>query len=268
MKTYAFTDIHGMGNHFDVMMNYIETQSNGDYKIFYLGDACDRGPDGYRIMKALLSNPQVVYIKGNHEDMFVKACHAFYDIAAEEGYSAAEYAKMINYDIWEVYPLNDDIRLAVANGGASTLNSWMIEGCSRRIVAQIADLPVKASIVMYNGENPRRIFDMCHAGCIEAEWDNDDVESMIWSRTHFSAKWDPADNIPHVLLHGHTPTMNLPLYTFDANEDDCADHCPATYSEATKVDLDTGTFFSKRAWIMDLDTLECFAFGPEGKEEE
>lgn len=266
MKYYAFTDIHGMGKHFDVIMDYIARQSD-EYMIFFLGDACDRGPDGYELMKRLLADEHVVYIKGNHEDMFVRACRAFYDLAKEEGYSLQEYAKMINYDIYECYFWND-IRLSVQNGGASTLNAWLRDGCSMKFVRQIEALPVKTSITIYEGENPRRVFDMCHAGCIEEEWDNDDVESMIWNRTHFPATWNREDEVPHVLLHGHTPTMHLPLCDCDANEDDCADHCPVVYSDATKVDLDTAVFYSKRAWLMDLETLECFAFGPEGKEEE
>lgn len=65
MKYYTFTDIHGMGKHFDVIMDYIASQSD-EYQIFFLGDACDRGPDGFEIMNKLLSNPKVVYLKGNH----------------------------------------------------------------------------------------------------------------------------------------------------------------------------------------------------------
>ena len=33
MKYYAFTDIHGMGKHFDVIMDYIASQSD-EYQIF------------------------------------------------------------------------------------------------------------------------------------------------------------------------------------------------------------------------------------------
>ena len=44
--------------------------------IVYGGDAADRGPDGYRIIKELLNDPQIIYIYGNHEDLFIKAADA------------------------------------------------------------------------------------------------------------------------------------------------------------------------------------------------
>ena len=76
MNHYVISDIHGMSDLFDKAMNYLE-EDNEPYQLIYLGDACDRGPDGYRIMKQLLRNPNVIYLKGNHEDLFVKSAMAF-----------------------------------------------------------------------------------------------------------------------------------------------------------------------------------------------
>lgn len=267
MRYYVFTDIHGMSKQFDHIVTYMESQGK-DYQCFYLGDACDRGPDGFEIMNKLLDNPKIVYLKGNHEDMFVKACHAFCDMAAEEGYTPYEYARAHCFSIVNV-PYDSDIGLCMNNGGIPTLDAWLQHGCPRDFVRKIQKLPLKAQVTIEDEKgNPIRTFDMCHAGCIEEEWENDDEEAMLWDRTHFSAVWDPADNISHILIHGHTPTIYLPRYTQDAKYSECQEYMPITYSDSTKIDLDTGTFFSNRAWLMDLNTLECFAFGPEGKEEE
>ena len=67
MSVYYFTDIHGQYNLFRQVMKFC-----GDNKIIFGGDAIDRGKDGYRIMKELINNPNVVYLKGNHEDMFAQ----------------------------------------------------------------------------------------------------------------------------------------------------------------------------------------------------
>lgn len=258
MKTYVFTDIHGMGDHFNAIIDSIEIRSNNDYQIFYLGDACDRGPDGYRIMNYLVNNSRITYLKGNHEDMFVKACLAFYCIADESGYSAKEYAKMIDCDIMEAY-FDDDIRLSINNGGRYTLNSWLKDGCPAKIIGKINGLPHKASWVRPESGT---VYDMCHAGCLEYEWVEDDIESMIWSRTHFSALWEPDwDDNRHILIHGHTPTFHLAEYADDVDFDTCADHEVAIYADGTKIDLDTAVFHSDRAWVLDLNTLEVIEFG-------
>ena len=267
MRYYVFTDIHGMGKIFDGMISYME--SNGsDYTCFYLGDACDRGPDGFEIINKLLDNPHIVYLKGNHEDMFTRACRAFYVMAEEEGYTPIEYAKACNYNILDV-PYDSDIGLCVHNGGVHTLNAWLQHGCPMSIVLKLENLQLTAQYEMTDEKgNPTRIFDMCHAGCIEAEWYDEDPEALLWDRTHFSALWDPADNIPHTLIHGHTPTAYLSRYAPDASYSECQEGIPIVYSNSTKIDMDTGAFFNKRAWLLDLTTLECVSFDENGKEEE
>ena len=49
----------------DSILNYC----NSDDVIYFLGDGGDRGPDGIRCIQRLLSDPRIIYIKGNHEQM-------------------------------------------------------------------------------------------------------------------------------------------------------------------------------------------------------
>ena len=51
MKTYVMSDIHGMGDLWDEVKEFIAEENAN---LVFLGDACDRGPDGYRIMKEML----------------------------------------------------------------------------------------------------------------------------------------------------------------------------------------------------------------------
>ncbi len=73
MSTYAFSDIHGQRKLFDHVMAEIGPNDT----IYFLGDAIDRGPDGWAIFKQLMDDPRVIFICGNHEDMMIDALCAF-----------------------------------------------------------------------------------------------------------------------------------------------------------------------------------------------
>jgi serine/threonine protein phosphatase 1 len=64
-KTYAFSDVHGIYDLWAQIRDYCDETDT----IYFLGDACDRGEDGIRIIIELLQDKRVKYIKGNHEDM-------------------------------------------------------------------------------------------------------------------------------------------------------------------------------------------------------
>ena len=63
--TYCFTDLHGMYNLWAQIRDYCKP----DDTLIFLGDACDRGNDGLKIIYELLKDPRVIYLKGNHEDI-------------------------------------------------------------------------------------------------------------------------------------------------------------------------------------------------------
>ena len=69
---FYFTDVHGQLDLFQTMRDWCLKQ-DPECTIVYGGDACDRGDFGYDIMQAILDDPQMIYIRGNHEDMFLKA---------------------------------------------------------------------------------------------------------------------------------------------------------------------------------------------------
>ena len=66
-RHFACSDLHGMWQLWEQIDAYCDETDT----IFFLGDAADRGPDGLRLMKTLLIDKRVKYIKGNHEDMKV-----------------------------------------------------------------------------------------------------------------------------------------------------------------------------------------------------
>ena len=126
---FCFSDVHGMYNMYEAIMKYCYQQDE-DATIIFCGDACDRGPDGYKIMKELLANPQVIYLKGNHEDMFVQAARQiqakfeFQNTDREHIQTVLKSTSMFDFKY-------EDIQLSLVNGGMETLSDWITDGiCS------------------------------------------------------------------------------------------------------------------------------------------
>ena len=132
---FYFTDVHGCYDLYRAAM-----------------DACDRGEDGYRIMKELLDNPQVIYLMGNHEDMFVNAA-----ISIKQNYKSILKEENITRYLHECFDPDSEqayVRLALNNGGFTTLKDWMLDGMPTNIIANLINLPVT-----FTYEN----IDFCHA---------------------------------------------------------------------------------------------------------
>ena len=56
MKTVAFTDLHGNYKLWNKIKNYYKD----DDTLIFLGDACDRGKDGIKIIQELLNHEQML----------------------------------------------------------------------------------------------------------------------------------------------------------------------------------------------------------------
>lgn len=234
MNHYVATDIHGNLEMFNKMMEYLEAQEDG-YVLYYLGDAADRGKDGYEIISKLLDNPNVIYIKGNHEDLFVRAAFEYADLAMEYDCTKKELVKQLG-GYQNVMRSGADLSLYAGNGGAQTFKSWIKNGCKMTIVYKLKSLPVKASYDIY---------DMCHAGCTPEEWDENNESAMLWDREHFLSPWKDG----RVLIHGHTPIIHLR-----------EDWHVEPYYEEQKYDLDTGCWHTGILSIMRLEDREIITF--------
>ena len=58
MKTVCFADLHGNYNLWTAIKNYYGPKDT----LIFLGDACDRGPDGIKIMKEMFKGVSYIYI--------------------------------------------------------------------------------------------------------------------------------------------------------------------------------------------------------------
>ena len=182
---FVFTDLHGNYNLWKKVEEFIAGQP-----AIFLGDAADRGLDGYKIMKELLDSPNIIYLKGNHEDMFVEAAKRYLITKGETCEPSDIYEHISAYN------------LLSQNGGFSTYNDWKKDDCPRRIIHQLNNLPIYYSIGR---------FDFCHSGCLKNQWERRDEisqDSFIWNRSHFPCDW--FEN--RTLIHGHTITRSLTGY--------------------------------------------------------
>ena len=254
---FYFTDIHGMYDLYRAIMNYCQEQ-DPEATIIFGGDACDRGPNGYKIMKELLDNPYVVYLKGNHEEMFCKAAReaiaSFYldNINTQEAKEIL-YATMV-FDYRYKY-----IKSAIHNNGIDTLIDWINDGAPMEIIERLERLPLTFST---------DTCDFCHAGgnpqvfqrVAENEYNNEPVDEylyahILWDRIHLENIWDNNK----ICIFGHTPTLILPELT-NIKLDDTLDPQPIKLAHDTKIDMDTGAVFRGVAWVLNILTMEAQGF--------
>ena len=230
MATWAVSDLHGNYELFLAILDKI----NPEDTVYFLGDACDRGHDGYDLMKSIWEQPNWIYLMGNHEEMFIEATQDY-----------------LNYDRW-VY---DTYSYAVCNGAYETLYCWELDGEVERKIwhNRITRLPMGAEYINTNG---KRIF-LCHSGFtpvmnrhtkIVTMYENDSYH-LLWDRDHmYNNRWP--SNMPDIyVVHGHTP---IQYYSHGYIIDDG----PLFYQKRHKIDIDCATYITNAAFIFNLDTFE------------
>ena len=235
-KHWVFGDIHGCKPIKDMILKFIDDHPYDQF--YFLGDAADRGEDGYEVMVDLIYHPRVTYIKGNHEDMFVKAADTVYRMMQMEGIKRqAHYNDEGAETLLNAALYTSDVSLLVHNGGYSTLLSWIKEGLSSALVNRVRYLPTKHDLII-NGKN----IELTHAGHRIGDTD------YIWSRDHFNEEWEGG-----LMIHGHTPVEHLvPCIQF---VDDDTEICivPLFYANNTKLCMDTGAYFYKCIYLYNMD---------------
>lgn len=227
MKTYAIADLHGCYNLYEKIKQYIQPED----MVYFLGDAIDRGPDSWKLMKAILNDPQFDYLMGNHEHMFVSLLENYEKRLSKlliGGVEQCSYYRLVSY-----------------NGGADTVKSWVEEGEDFKWKELLGQLPLRR---YYTNKKGQQII-LCHAGFTPG----DENEDLLWDRDHFYVDWDEK-NYPDVyVIHGHTPWYYI-------NHESEENPHMITYANGHKMDIDCGSFFTETTCLLDLDTFEPIYF--------
>ena len=236
-RYFTCGDLHGQLGLWEQIKEYL----NPEDKLYFLGDAIDRGPHGYQIMKEILERPNTVYIKGNHEDMMY---NALYELLHDHSWTDNKYQ-------W------------FRNGGEPTyeeIKNLDIE----ELLSTIAAMPTKYTLEI-NG----RIVYLTHAGFnpgsailqyLEEDHPEQAENLYIWDRNHISTKkWRGSYN--EFCIHGHTPLSfiinneNKMIETLNSGSlEECDNMC--RYCEGHKIDLDFGAPFIGFTGLFNLETFE------------
>lgn len=227
MSVYALSDIHGNG----ILWNKIKNYLKPDDKIFFLGDAIDRGPDGYKIMKEIFLDSRFMYLKGNHEDMMMKALEEI-----------ESYENDYNFDLWTVY-----------NGGYVTYDAWIKENhkFSGDWIDTLRQLPLEAT---YINKNNKTVL-LSHAGYTPGHKTTDEY-NFIWNRSHFYMDTEDISK-DIIVVHGHTPIDYLKVHL---PKEEWIDNNGVLFYKDIKINIDCGTYRSKYICLLNLDTLEVIQF--------
>lgn len=160
MLYYAIADLHGRYDLLKKAQQRIKEDnfdlSGEDYKVIFLGDYIDRGPQSKEVIEHLME-ADVISLKGNHEDMAVTVCSD---------------------------PSKDHINWWIGNGGDKTLHSYghpYREYVDQYSPSYMDDEHLKwmANLPLYY-ETERHVF--VHAGIPteDAPLDRQNTEKMMW----------------------------------------------------------------------------------------
>ena len=225
MNHYALSDLHGFLELYYQAKDHVKPEDI----IYFLGDAGDRGPQPWETIKVVAKDPQIVYIKGNHEDMLVKAAKEALD---PDGY------------------FSEAQRLLACNGGMDTLYELLNEENVWRWINHLNSLPVNK---YYTNANNQKIL-LCHAGTSLFANDPDSLPTgreLMWDRLHY---YDNSDLLSStIVVHGHTYINHLKedigLPTGEIVE-------ALRYAEGKKYCIDAGSYRNRKALLLNLDTFE------------
>lgn len=186
MRILVVGDIHGCAKTLTSMIDQLEVTHED--KVVFLGDYVDRGDGVFSVIEQLIEFkemfPDTVFIKGNHEDMFLK-------------YIKGE-GRM------------DDARMFLYNGGTSTINSYLehLNLTDTREDPFDWDKLPESHQKFYNELKVMHEIDkyvFVHAGVRPQVhlYDQEDHD-MIWIRGEF-LHWPMEVLKGRVIVHGHTP---------------------------------------------------------------
>lgn len=229
---YATSDLHGFS--LDKFKRYLEQVGFSDNDFLYvLGDVIDRGPDGIRILRWLMSKPNAQLILGNHEAMML-ACEFLFDEITEESISKLTGTKLNTYLNWS------------ANSAQPTLDALSATRQSEigYILEYLREAPLYETLTV-NG----RDFVLVHSGLggfdKSKKLPEYSVSELIWTRPTLADRY--FDDITTVF--GHTPTV-----FFGEN------YKGRAIRTDTWIDIDVGAGLGLNPMLLRLDDMKEFYF--------
>jgi len=260
---FYFTDVHGQLDLFQTMRDWCYKQ-DPECTIVFGGDACDRGEFGYDIMQAILDDPQIIYVRGNHEDMFIRAARellANNPTHKNRQHTIQEANDLIDLESWLHW-----VHLSLRNGGRSTLKAWLIDGASTEFIDRLEartciTLAADHGLCFSHAGGLQEAFQRVNEAEYEGEIpDRDDAEMMIWDRNYFCSWWDDPKS---TIIFGHTPTCYMRDWLPDLPYMRENEMKPIAYTDkggGTHIAMDTGMTWTGRGYVLNCLTMHVYGF--------
>lgn len=227
MAVYACSDLHGMLHFYKAVKDML----NPEDVVYFLGDAGDRGPHPWECIKAIMDDPQFIYIKGNHDFML--------------------------YSVLADYFLNDRIdstsmQLLFSNGGKETFNQAINDPEVHKYISKLKNLSLCEKYVNTNNE----LIYLSHAGF--TPWKDESLNriDLLWDRDHYFDAYLPEEWEECIIVHGHTP---IPYLLDDIDPGDkITEFEPGAfwYSDGKKCCIDSGAVFTGYCTLLNLDSWD------------
>lgn len=262
-RVFASADWHGCLNLVQQVLNFLKP----DDILYFLGDCCDRGPDGIKILDIIMNDPRIKMIKGNHDEMLREALP----------YIRAEIININEY-------YGDKYELWYLNGGRATGEDLMLHYTPDQMLEFINFLNKLPTELKYKSPAGHTVI-MEHAGYTPFDIPHRSHDPL-WDREHFYDNWTSGSGASEIargtyLVHGHTPVQYLKYeygyngqkqltkeeikykhtWYLDENE---RESIPAPtiirYCDNHKFCIDMCTIASGRIALLDLDTFEEIYF--------
>lgn len=227
MAIYACSDFHGMLHFYDAIKEELKPED----KVYFLGDAGDRGPHPWETIKKVLSDPQFIYIKGNHEFMLHSVLTDYF---SEDRIDSAS------------------MQLLVSNGGEETFDQAIRDPDVRSYISKLKNLPTLEKYVNTNNE----VIYLSHAGFTPWKDRNLSAVDLLWDRDHYFDAYLPEECEDCIIIHGHTPVPYL-LDDIDPRHEITEIEPGAFwYDVGRKCCIDCGAVFTGYCTLLNLDTWD------------
>lgn len=227
---YVCSDLHGYSlDKFKAFLNKIGFCE--DDFLYIIGDVIDRGKDGIKILKWLMSMYNAQLFLGNHEQMMLDSSFVFEEItdASIDNLTAAQ---LTAYSMW------------VANSGQPTIDA--LAATRQREIKYILEYLQEAPLyetVTANG----RDFILTHSGLGNFSPDKKlsdyTSDELLWNRPNIDQKY--FDDI--TVVFGHTPTVHYG-----------EEHKGKILFTDSWIDVDVGAGLGLPPAILRLDDMKTF----------
>lgn len=230
---YVISDIHGCYEEYKALLRKIQFSDKDE--LYILGDVMDRGPEPIKILKDMMSRPNVINILGNHDFMMLMVLQKMaVEITEENVESQLKCDDMELYDMWEL------------DGGKITSKQFCALPKEER--EEILEY-IKDSSIYEIVQIEEKTYVLVHAG-IERFQDGKSLDKyhftdFICTRADYDRRYFNDPNT--YLVTGHTPTMTIRK-----------DGEAFVYEENGHIAIDCGCVFGGRLAAYCLDNGEVF----------